>query len=173
MKLFKLDNHKISSVSINPFLLEKDIQTLIEKNVKELFDLDFVKSELKVQNFRFDTLCFDKGSNSFVIIEYKKKSDRNQFLKVEVTIRDREGVLHRVDGSDPLFLNGKSGDVGKIRCRFDTLVMNSSKIAFSILLWDSETNELCDWKKDIYLDSQAVPASDGRVYLPHKVEIIS
>jgi predicted transport protein len=72
MKLFKLDNHKISSVSINPFLLEKDIQTLIEKNVKELFDLDFVKSELKVQNFRFDTLCFDKGSNSFVIIEYKK-----------------------------------------------------------------------------------------------------
>jgi hypothetical protein len=113
------------------------------------------------------------GEPLSVIIEYKKKSDRNQFLKVEVTIRDREGVLHRVDGSDPLFLNGKSGDVGKIRCRFDTLVMNSSKIAFSILLWDSETNELCDWKKDIYLDSQAVPASDGRVYLPHKVEIIS
>ena len=72
MKLFKLDNQKISSISINPFLLEKDIQNLIEKNVNELFDLDFVKSELKVQNFRFDTLCFDKSNNSFVILEYKK-----------------------------------------------------------------------------------------------------
>jgi len=72
MKLFKLEDQKISSISINPFLLEKDIQNLIEKNVKELFDLDFVKSELRVQNFRFDTLCFDKSNNSFVIIEYKK-----------------------------------------------------------------------------------------------------
>lgn len=72
MKLFKVENEKLSSISINPFSLEKEIQELIEKNVWELFELDFVKSELKVQNFRFNTLCFDKGSNSFVIIEYKK-----------------------------------------------------------------------------------------------------
>jgi predicted transport protein len=72
MKLFKIENDKLSSVSINQFSLEKEIQELIEKNVNELFELDFVKSELRVQNFRFDTLCFDKSSNSFVIIEYKR-----------------------------------------------------------------------------------------------------
>ena len=55
MKLFKVENEKLSSVSINPFSLEKEIQELIEKNVNELFELEFVKSELKVQNFRFDT----------------------------------------------------------------------------------------------------------------------
>jgi predicted transport protein len=75
MKLYRIENEKLSSVSINPFSLEKDIQTLIEKNVYEIFELEFVKSELIVKKFRFDTLCFDKNSNSFVIIEYKKGTD--------------------------------------------------------------------------------------------------
>jgi len=39
MKLFKIENEKLSSVSINQFLLEKEIQELIEKNVNELFEL--------------------------------------------------------------------------------------------------------------------------------------
>ena len=75
MKLFSIDNNKITSVSTNPFQLERDIQKLIENNVQELFDLEFVKSELTIQNFRLDTLCFNKMSNSFVIIEYKKGSN--------------------------------------------------------------------------------------------------
>ena len=37
MKLFKVENEKLSSVSINQFLLEKEIQELIERNVNELF----------------------------------------------------------------------------------------------------------------------------------------
>ncbi|MCW5520182.1 hypothetical protein J1N09_10060 [Aureitalea sp. L0-47] len=72
MKLFQINNNELSSISSNPFKLEKDIQTLIENNVETLFGLEFVKSELSVQSFRFDTLCFDKETNSFVIIEYKK-----------------------------------------------------------------------------------------------------
>jgi len=46
----------------------------VEANVEKLFDLEFIKSELKVQNYRFDTLCFDRETKSFVIIEYKKGS---------------------------------------------------------------------------------------------------
>lgn len=75
MKLFSIDNNKLTSVSTNPFQLERDIQKLIENNVQELFDLEFVKSELTIHNFRLDTLCFNKMSNSFVIIEYKKGSN--------------------------------------------------------------------------------------------------
>jgi hypothetical protein len=41
MKLFKIENEKLSYVSINQFLLEKEIQELIEKNVNELFELEF------------------------------------------------------------------------------------------------------------------------------------
>lgn len=72
MKLFGIDGNLLKPISTNPFQLEKDIQKLIESNVQELFDLEFVRSELTIQNFRLDTLCFNKMSNSFVIIEYKK-----------------------------------------------------------------------------------------------------
>lgn len=74
MKLYKISNQDLSPISSNPFKLERDIQTLIENNVDTLFNLEFVKTELKVQNFRFDSLCFDNDTNSFVIIEYKKGS---------------------------------------------------------------------------------------------------
>ena len=45
MKLFNITNDKLKSISTNPFKLEKDIQTLIEKNIDVLFNLQFVKSE--------------------------------------------------------------------------------------------------------------------------------
>jgi len=54
------------------FLLEKDIQQVVEANLVEIFNLPFVASELTVEKFRVDTLAFDEESNSFVIIEYKK-----------------------------------------------------------------------------------------------------
>lgn len=72
MKLFSINTSSLIPITTNPFKLEKDIQSLIENNVGVLFDLEFVRTELKIQNFRFDTLCFDKETNSFVIIEYKK-----------------------------------------------------------------------------------------------------
>lgn len=74
MKLFNIQKDTLQPISRNPFKLERDIQNLIENNVGELFDLEFVKSELTIQNFRLDTLCFDTESKAFVIIEYKKSS---------------------------------------------------------------------------------------------------
>ena len=74
MKLYKSNSGLLERVKVNPFQLEKDIQVLVEKNVRTLFGLEFVKSELTFGSFRFDTLCFDNELNSFVIIEYKKGS---------------------------------------------------------------------------------------------------
>jgi len=59
----------------NPLKLEREIQTLIEKNLKLIFGLDFVKSEFSLNNFRIDTLAFDHDASAFVIIEYKR--DKN------------------------------------------------------------------------------------------------
>ena len=75
MKLFSLKDAKLKNISTVPFKLEKEIQEIVENNLKELFDLHFVKSELTIKNFRLDTLGFDEENKSFVIIEYKK--DRN------------------------------------------------------------------------------------------------
>ena len=37
-----------------------------------MFNLQFVKSELTIKDFRIDTLAFDKENKSFVILEYKR-----------------------------------------------------------------------------------------------------
>ncbi len=74
MDLYKLSNSKLESFKNFEFKLEKDIQNIVEANTEELFNLQLVKSEFTIQNYRIDTLCFDQENNSFVIIEYKKGS---------------------------------------------------------------------------------------------------
>jgi predicted transport protein len=76
MAYFLIDNNtKLQLIKEKPFKLEKDIQKITELNLKEIFGLEFVCSEFTVKNFRIDTLAYDRESNSFVIIEYKK--DKN------------------------------------------------------------------------------------------------
>lgn len=73
MYLYQLsDKGDLNTMKQERFLLEKDIQTLVESNLSEIFNLQFVASELTVEKFRVDTLAFDEELNSFVIIEYKK-----------------------------------------------------------------------------------------------------
>ena len=72
MDLYNLKNKKLTRIDYKPFNLEKDIQTIVEQNTQELFNLKFVKSEFSAGEFRIDSLCFDEETKSFVIIEYKK-----------------------------------------------------------------------------------------------------
>lgn len=74
MPLFKIDN-KITNIREKPFKLEKELQNLTEANIFVVFGYLCVKSEFSVGNFRLDTLAYDKETNSFVIIEYKR--DKN------------------------------------------------------------------------------------------------
>jgi predicted transport protein len=73
MKLFSLHKNVLRSLSTNNFKLEREIQTVVENNLEQLFNLQFVKTELKIKDFRIDTLGYDKETKSFVIIEYKKE----------------------------------------------------------------------------------------------------
>ncbi len=76
MALFNIDNKdKLEKIKELPFKLEKEIQNLTEQNLTAIFGLDFVCSEFFLNNFRLDTLAFDKDASSFVIIEYKR--DKN------------------------------------------------------------------------------------------------
>jgi hypothetical protein len=72
MKLFNTKDLVLKEVSNEPFKLERDIQELVEKNIDTIFGYLFISSELTVQKYRLDTLCFDEETNSFVIIEYKR-----------------------------------------------------------------------------------------------------
>lgn len=72
MKVFKTKDKGVEYVEIHPFKLEKEIQELVEKNTETFFNLEFVRSEFPIGEFRIDTLCFNNETNSFVLIEYKK-----------------------------------------------------------------------------------------------------
>lgn len=68
-------NDQLNLIRENSFKLEKDLQTLTENNLEKIFGLQLVKSEFALQKFRIDTLAYDKESNAFVIIEYKRSKN--------------------------------------------------------------------------------------------------
>lgn len=74
MALFKIDK-SLEYIKEKPFRLEKEIQLLTEDNIQIVFGLELVKSEFALNNFRIDSLVFDRDTKSFVIIEYKR--DKN------------------------------------------------------------------------------------------------
>lgn len=74
MAIYKI-GQQLDFIKELPFKFEKDIQTLVEKNLKSLLHLDLIRSEFALNGFRIDTLAFDTETNSFVIVEYKR--DKN------------------------------------------------------------------------------------------------
>ncbi|WPP37512.1 hypothetical protein [Bacillus sonorensis] len=74
MYLFQLHHQDLKEIREKPFRKEKDIPDLCEKNLKQLLGIRLIASEFRVAGFRIDTLAFDDQTQSFVIIEYKKRS---------------------------------------------------------------------------------------------------
>ena len=76
MHLYNLKSKdSISILKEKPFSLEREIQVIFESNLNELMNLQLVKSEFSIKNKRIDTLAYDKQSNAFIIIEYKRNKN--------------------------------------------------------------------------------------------------
>jgi len=97
MDIYSLKNKKLEPVRPKPFKLEKDIQHLVEGNLQVLFGYELVRSEFQIGSYRIDTLCYDKQSSSFVIIEHKK--DKNfsvidqGFSYLSVVLENRSDLI--------------------------------------------------------------------------------
>lgn len=72
MPIFNIQGLKLNPIKEKEIDLEKNIQSLTEENLGTIFGLEFITSEFQLNNFRLDTLAFDKDANAFVIIEYKR-----------------------------------------------------------------------------------------------------
>jgi len=72
MAIFNIQGSKLIPIREKNIDLEKNIQKLTEENLEIIFGLYFVTTEFSLGGFRLDTIAFDKESNSFVIIEYKR-----------------------------------------------------------------------------------------------------
>jgi hypothetical protein len=71
MNIYSIEENGLLEVTNVAFTNEKEIQSIVELNLRIIFDLEFIATEFSVNNFRLDTLAFDRENNSFVIIEYK------------------------------------------------------------------------------------------------------
>ncbi len=72
MAIFKIQKSNLTPIKEISIKLEKDLQNITEDNLEIVFGLSFVSTEFSLQQFRIDTLAFDKETNSFIIIEYKR-----------------------------------------------------------------------------------------------------
>ena len=75
MIIYNTTGSTLVQVRENPFKLEREIQSIFESNLQNIMGLLFVKSEFTIKNKRIDTLAYDKQTNAFIIIEYKR--DKN------------------------------------------------------------------------------------------------
>lgn len=116
MPLFEISNNKLLPAEQKNFTLEKELQTLIEENLKETFNCRFVASEFSTgaqHAGRIDSLALSEENNP-VIIEYKKVESSgliNQSLfylhwiqdhkgDFEIAVQKNLGKDARVDWSD-------------------------------------------------------------------------
>jgi predicted transport protein len=66
---------QLQQVKEKPFKLESEIQKIFENNLQLIMGMTMVRSEFTIKNKRIDTLAYDKQTNAFIIIEYKR--DKN------------------------------------------------------------------------------------------------
>lgn len=96
MPLFDISGNELTSVEQMNFLVEKELQTLIEKNLTTVFNCRLVASEFSTgaqHAGRIDSLALSEDSNP-VIIEYKKVTSSeliNQSLYYLHWIQDHKG----------------------------------------------------------------------------------
>ncbi|WP_373233371.1 DUF5655 domain-containing protein [Cohnella sp.] len=79
IKLFKLNNGNVTELEGHSAMLEKSLQTLIEKHLETILGVRFLASEYstgKTHGGRIDTLGIDEN-HSPVIIEYKRSTNEN------------------------------------------------------------------------------------------------
>jgi predicted transport protein len=95
MAIFQLENGKAERVRLSEFKLEKDLQKVIENNLKTIFNCRLVATEFSTGNLhsgRIDTLAISEDNP--VIIEYKKVASSeliNQSLYYLHWITDHKG----------------------------------------------------------------------------------
>lgn len=109
MPLFEISGNNLVPVEHTNFFIEKELQTLIEKNLATVFNCRFVASEFSTGALhagRIDSLALSEDDNP-VIIEYKKVESSeliNQSLFYLHWIQDHKGdfeiAVQRTLGND-------------------------------------------------------------------------
>jgi len=144
--LFKRNKDKLQVIKEISFNLESKIQKITEDNLKQIFNLEFVRSEFQITSeFRMDTLAFDKESSSFVIIEYKNGKDKGIMTQglayLEIMLNRQSDFI--TEYNEQLNKNLMKRDVDRSQSKiifiapsFDKNIIQASNLDLPIKLWE-------------------------------------
>ncbi|AIS31108.1 DUF5655 domain-containing protein [Methanobacterium formicicum] len=122
MPLFSMNRGSLERIDKVDFKYERDIQNLTEENMNQIFGLEFVKSEFQLNNLRMDTLAFDKETNSFVIIEFKRSTNFSVidqgFAYLALLLNNKADFILEYNESKDISLNRKDVDWSQSRVIF-------------------------------------------------------
>lgn len=151
MPIYLNSNNKLKEVEEKAFKLERDIQRVFEENLNTIMQLTLVKSEFTIKDRRIDTLAFDKQSNAFVIIEYKRDKNISVFDQgityLGLMLANKADFV--IEYNEQLKMNMKRDDVDWTQSRvvFVSTSFSEYQIAaadfkdFSIELWEAKQFE--------------------------------
>ena len=81
MPIFQIDKLKAKKIKQKEFSNELELHKLIDKNLKEIFGLKYIKHEhITDKHGRIETLAIDE-SNRPAVIEYKKTKETGQLMQ--------------------------------------------------------------------------------------------
>lgn len=72
MPLFKIQSKKLIPLKSENFKTEIELQKLVDNNLKDIFGLEFLRTEFGGQGISIDTIAYDPETKAPVLIEYKK-----------------------------------------------------------------------------------------------------
>ena len=101
MPLFKKKDNVLSLINAVQARSEKELQRLVEANLKDVLDMHFLASEFMTSNGRIDTLAID-SQGAPVVIEYKRNQNHN-VINQSLSYLKWLGKLIRVARKLPIF----------------------------------------------------------------------
>lgn len=108
----------------------------------------------------------DAGAPLIFEIDYERRDDLTNPPILDVVIRDRNGIVYQGTNVRDGFPFSKGGtNTGKYIVKFSSIPINSEYLDFFIVLLDSRTLEVFDWKRHLRLMIQHVEGEHGRLLL--------
>jgi predicted transport protein len=163
MPLYQITGDLIKEISETSFVLEKDIQKIVEKNLKSILNLDFIATEFELDGLRIDSLGYDNESNSFVIVEYKK--DRN-FSVIDQGFAYLSLLLH----NKAEFIL-KYNEVRKTMLKRDGIDWSQSRVIFISPYFTTYQRKAIEFK-DLPIELMEVKRYSNNIILFNKIETV-
>lgn len=111
MPAYQIVNNKAKRIRQKEFKNELELHKLIDGNLKEIFNLRYIKDEhITDKHGRIETIAIDE-SNRPVVIEYKKSKEKGQIVQAN---RYMTWIKQKPDSFELLIIKNLGKDIGQI-----------------------------------------------------------